>query len=91
LIVNVILLLLLRKLIKLINENSKINKLLFGWGALALRVALQIIIILFELNDFLLVKIQDREIKYDLEFLEINLINCHNIIIIIITNFNQIL
>jgi hypothetical protein len=33
----------LRKSIKLITRNSKINKLVIAWGALAQRVALQII------------------------------------------------
>jgi hypothetical protein len=36
-----------------VNGNCKIIKLLFAWGALALRVALQIIIIINKLGDFL--------------------------------------
>jgi hypothetical protein len=49
--------------------------LLIAWGALAL----QIIIILNKLGDYLPVKIQnrgDQEIKYNLEFVVINLIDC---------------
>jgi hypothetical protein len=62
--------LLLRNLIKLINGNIKIAKLSFDWGTLALklRVALQIIIIIiivFELGDFLPVKIHFRGVFYE--------------------------
>jgi hypothetical protein len=50
----------LRKSIKLTNVNFKINKSLVTWGALALRVALQIISIFFDLRDFLPVENQNR-------------------------------
>jgi hypothetical protein len=88
---------LLRKSIKLINGNSKINNpsfartswfchdLLIAWGALALKLrealcacALQIIIISNKSSDFLPVKTYFQEIKYNLKFLLINLIDYRN-------------
>jgi hypothetical protein len=49
---------LLQQSIKLIQGNSKTDSSIFAWGALAQRVALQIIRILSELRVFLPVKIK---------------------------------